>query len=299
MTMKRKSVFSFTLFPSVALMALAACGIGGCSHAGSAGPQSAGSTGLGRDGASVSSGGAQASRAASEHEDRATARLGTRWGERLDDHITRTVFERDVAEPDGAVAIYYNDASGLRSAGVDPKSGQFTRRPIPLLSGAVAVGVTDEEGVFGSRYLPSGRFHGKNFVRGYRDKRFGIEIANNTDQRVEVVCSVDGLDIMNGRPASIDNRGYIFAPGETATLQGFRSSLDEVHAFRFSGLDASYAERKYGDTSQAGVIGCAFFREEGSEKLARNFTDRHHHRGENWLEAEPFRHEFATAPDEE
>ena len=77
-------------------------------------------------------------------------------------------------------------------------------------------------------------------------------------QRYEVVASVDGLDVVDGRTASLDKRGYVVAPGSTLVIDGFRTSLDEVAAFRFGRVDASYAART-GQPANVGVIGVAIF----------------------------------------
>jgi aminopeptidase N len=53
---------------------------------------------------------------------------------------------------------------------------------------------------------------GRRHVEGRDGERYTIEIANRSGQRVEAVATVDGLDVMNGRPGTLDNRGYILGP---------------------------------------------------------------------------------------
>jgi hypothetical protein len=58
-------------------------------------------------------------------------------------------------------------------------------------------------------------------------------VRNESDARVEVVLSVDGLDVIDGRSASYRKRGYIIPPRGRINVDGFRQSMSEVAAFRF------------------------------------------------------------------
>ena len=55
-------------------------------------------------------------------------------------------------------------------------------------------------------------------------------------------------------------RGYILPAYGSATIDGFRTSLDQVATFRFSSVADSYAGR-LGQARDVGVIGVAFFPE--------------------------------------
>ena len=65
---------------------------------------------------------------------------------------------------------------------------------------------------------------------------------------------------MVARQAIDDKRGYVIAPYGEVTIDGFRTSLDQVATFRFSSVRDSYAGRK-GQDRNVGVIGVAFFPE--------------------------------------
>ena len=71
--------------------------------------------------------------------------------------------------------------------------------------------------------------------------------------------SVDGLDAMDGKPASFKKRGYVLAPFETLAVEGFRTSAATVAAFHFGGMSESYGHRRHGDTTNAGIVGVAVF----------------------------------------
>ena len=86
--------------------------------------------------------------------------------------------------------------------------------------------------------------HGeRQFVAGQPGDRYGLRVSNNTDGRLLVVLSVDGLNILTGETASYDQRGYVFRPHETYDLTGWRKSDTQVAAFTFAPLPQSYAAR--------------------------------------------------------
>jgi hypothetical protein len=111
------------------------------------------------------------------------------------------------------------------------------------------------------RRLPTFYQGGRSYVLGTIGDRYRIRVTNPTSRRVEAVVSVDGLDAIDGRTASYeDKRGYVIAPWSDVTIEGFRTSLDHVATFRFSSVRDSYAGRK-GQDRNVGVIGIAFFPE--------------------------------------
>jgi hypothetical protein len=79
------------------------------------------------------------------------------------------------------------------------------------------------------------------------------------------VVSVDGLDVLDGKPASTKRPGYVIAPGATVEIKGFRTSYEAVAAFKFSSVSQSYANTRHGDTRNVGVIGLAAYLEKGTD----------------------------------
>lgn len=110
------------------------------------------------------------------------------------------------------------------------------------------------------RELPVWRHDGRLFVAGKPGHRYGLRVTNNTDRRVLVVMSVDGVNILTGETAGWDQRGYIFGPHDTYDLNGWRKSLSEVADFAFARLPQSYAALT-GRPENVGVIGIAMFGE--------------------------------------
>jgi hypothetical protein len=134
----------------------------------------------------------------------------------------------------------------------DPRSSPYAP---PVLS-VPRVEVVDDD----MRTLPTFMHTGRRFVLGSVGERYSIRVVNPTPVRVEAVVSIDGLDAMDGRPASLTKRGYLIPAYGEVTIDGWRTSLEKVAAFRFSSVRASYAARTRHDQN-VGVIGVACFRE--------------------------------------
>lgn len=113
----------------------------------------------------------------------------------------------------------------------------------------------------GGRRLRTYGARGRSYVLGTVGERYRLHITNHSSRRVEAVVSIDGLDAIDGRTADfVHKRGYLIAPYADVTVDGFRTSLDDVATFRFSSVRDSYAGRK-GQDRNVGVIGVAFFPE--------------------------------------
>ncbi|MEA3210805.1 MAG: hypothetical protein QOE70_3862 [Chthoniobacter sp.] len=193
--------------------------------------------------------------------------LGTGWGEERDSQVSRTGFVRAEGNSPAAVdRIYYNDRAGLdamlaHEGGRERGAGGLVR----MAAGLVSAGLRDDSGGWLDGYWAGGR----RLIAGERGGRYEIVVRNDTRDRLEIVLSVDGLDVMDGRGASFRKRGYIVHAGDTLTVDGFRTSSSTVAAFRFSRVNRSYAALKHGDTRNVGVIGLAVFSERDPEVWRR------------------------------
>jgi hypothetical protein len=124
-----------------------------------------------------------------------------------------------------------------------------------------------------------------------------VVVKNETRKRLEVVLSVDGLDALDGESASVKKRGYILAPRETLSVEGFRVYDGSVAAFRFTNVGDTYAQRRHGQTGNVGVIGLAVFAEKwlGTPPANRRPENR------AWRRAEPSEipssRRYATPPE--
>src|ERR1700722_7902963 len=103
-------------------------------------------------------------------------------------------------------------------------------------------------------------YHGEYWVAGTPGARYAIQIRNRLGERMLAVTSVDGVNVVSGATAAWDQTGYVFSPGESYQITGWRKSDTEVAAFTFTASPNSYAERT-GRPANVGVIGVAIFRE--------------------------------------
>lgn len=105
---------------------------------------------------------------------------------------------------------------------------------------------------------------GATFVAGEIGERYLVRLVNDSADRLEVVVTVDGRDVLTGRVGDFKrDRGYVVEPFGEVVIDGFRRSLDHVAAFRFSSLRDAYAVRRGTSTRSRsiGVIGVAVFKE--------------------------------------
>lgn len=188
--------------------------------------------------------------------------LGTSYGEHRQSSASTSPFVRARARrPDQVLTLWYDNAAGLREM-VDWKGGFYDGTAWAQSSdGMVSVSLLDEYG----QGLQGVQVEEKQYAVGEAGQRYTIAVQNDSAYRFEAVASVDGLDVIDGDTAGYSKRGYIVEPYTTTVIDGWRTSMDAVAAFRFSSLEQSYADRK-GKGRNVGVIGVALF----GEKLRRS-----------------------------
>jgi hypothetical protein len=211
--------------------------------------------------------------------------LGTTWGESRDSPVHWVRFVRaDATRPLAVARLHYDDAAGVSAMAAD-------ERPIPaddgvrVAGGALRVRVLDDSGAPFLTFASGER----QYVMGRDGARYLIEVVNDTDERIEAVATVDGLDAMDGRRGSLAKRGYVIEPWSAYRITGFRRNEAEVAAFRFGAVADSYAART-GDDANVGVIGVAFFAERGARAQWPDQEAARRHR------ADPFPGRFASPP---
>lgn len=182
--------------------------------------------------------------------------LGTAFGETRSSSVDSVSFRRaDAHAPDVVFAIRYDDVSGIRQVARSQRERAFSASAMQR-QGDLSFGLLDAEG----HVLSAAGVGSELYAVGEPDARYSLAVANDSNITYEVVLSVDGLDVIDGRPAGFEKRGYVIDPFSSLVIDGWRTSEDTVAAFRFSSLEDSYAERT-GEGRNVGVIGAAFFRE--------------------------------------
>ncbi|MBK8253607.1 MAG: hypothetical protein IPK82_13190 [Polyangiaceae bacterium] len=213
--------------------------------------------------------------------------LGTEWGETLSSRITSTPFLRaDAGSPFASSSMFYNDAAGARAMANAAGTPRATAGMFSMGGGIVTMGLKDENGNALSGFVSGGN----NYVVGEAGSRYTIILRNKSQLRFEVVLSVDGLDVLDGKAASFSKRGYVLDPHGELEVDGFRQSTQAVAAFRFGSVQSSYSNQKHGETRNVGVIGVALFHERGTDPWSWNSDVDTRHR------ANPFPGQFATPP---
>lgn len=103
-------------------------------------------------------------------------------------------------------------------------------------------------------------WRGDRWIAGIPGHRYTLRLTNTTGERVLAVLSVDGVNAVSGEDADPGQAGYVLGPWESAEINGWRKSLDDVAQFAFTALPDSYAART-GRPDNVGIIGVAAFRE--------------------------------------
>ena len=126
--------------------------------------------------------------------------------------------------------------------------------------------------------LPFYRRNGELWVAGRPGARYGISIMAGDDgrsNRSEAVVTVDGINVITGQTASLQQTGYVIDNNQWQTITGWRKSDSEVASFHFTALPRSYAART-GRPDNVGVIGVAFYRERPRPQPVPEITRRWH-----------------------
>ncbi len=108
--------------------------------------------------------------------------------------------------------------------------------------------------------LPVHYHRGEYWVAGTPGAKYAIDIRNASGRRLLAVTSVDGVNVVSGETANVQQTGYVFGAYQRYDITGWRKSNSDVAAFEFTASPNSYAERT-GRPRDVGVIGVALFPE--------------------------------------
>lgn len=237
----------------------------------------------------------------SAYSDAASERpgLGTVFGENRHSPVREVSFERSSDSPSFIASMIYNDEQGV--ATLRSRLGRSYRADEPVFQsfaggrswGGVVVRVVDG----GGRMLPAYHLGERVLLVGESGERYSIEIDNHTEQRYEVLASVDGLDVVDGHIASLNKPGYVLSAHGHLRIDGFRRNLSEVAAFRFGSVRDSYASQtaEFGDR-HVGMIGVALYTERGAEPIERSRRLELEDDAAKRESADPFPGRFAQPP---
>jgi hypothetical protein len=124
--------------------------------------------------------------------------------------------------------------------------------------------------IVGSRPITQHIKDGQSYIEGRKGSEFTLRFKSYSSRRVKVVLSVDGIGVIDGKPAGVKSRGYIVDSFGTIDIPGWTLSQNKVAKFVFrpqgDSQDPTYVEalRQDGidvDASNQGVIGVMVFPE--------------------------------------
>ncbi len=127
----------------------------------------------------------------------------------------------------------------------------------------------DPSGHFELQVAPNGRaaadeypHQGSMWIEGREGSKYVLRFINRSPQRVCVIFSVDGLDVIKGQPAGPNSEGYIVDAGSTLEVPGWKLDSATAAEFYFNTIGKSYAAAGGAGTANVGVIGAMVFREQ-------------------------------------
>jgi hypothetical protein len=133
--------------------------------------------------------------------------------------------------------------------------------PGPLV--AVSVEIEGEPAPLFPAPDGSGRF----YLEAREGRRYALTLANRSADRLGVVVSVDGLNVISGARDEGRGRMYVLDPWQSTSVRGWRSSLQDVHEFSFVDERASYAARAGKANRKMGWIEVSVYREQDAVVL--------------------------------
>ena len=151
-----------------------------------------------------------------------------------------------------------------KRSGLFPAAGEWLKVGLVRYSGA----------------YPYYEVQGKRIVIGENGNHYEVRLENRTKKRLEVVLSVDGLNVLTGKAANPSQHGFVLEPRQTYDVDGFRKDSMNVRSFVFGSVARSQANAK-GGASNVGVIGLAVFEEDEVRVKAELLKEQQAREGAN------------------
>ncbi|QAV24383.1 hypothetical protein [Proteus hauseri] len=174
--------------------------------------------------------------------------LSTKWGESIQSEVQKVDAIRLSQQPYEIAAIHYqsgkssNNSQKIKWANLDP----------------INLSILAED----KKIIPLYQIKNNQYtLYGKENERYIIYLNNiNKQKSYEVVVTVDGLDVISGKSASYQNRGYLLRPGDDLFIEGFRKNEQQVAVFRFGLADEGYVNfNTEGDKKNIGIIYVSVF----------------------------------------
>jgi len=183
--------------------------------------------------------------------------LGTSAGSEQYSRLEQTRMIRKSNTPDAVESFHYNDEAGAKAM-AEIMGGSITKRSglFPATGERLKVGLVRYSSIY-----PHYDVSGKHIVIGENGSHYEIRLENHSKKRLEVVLSVDGLNVLSGKAASPSQNGFVLEARQSYNVDGFRKDSSTVRSFLFGSVSRSKAATK-GAAGNVGVIGLAVFEED-------------------------------------
>jgi len=146
------------------------------------------------------------------------------------------------------LAAFALTGSAVRAQGLHEASANLVTVSVQLDGQAAAL-------------YPSPDGSGRYYLEARTGSRYSVGLANRSAERVGVVLTVDGLNAISGARDAAPGRMYVLDPWQSTTVQGWRTSLQDVRQFTFVDERRSYATRTGQANEKMGWIEVAVYRE--------------------------------------
>jgi hypothetical protein len=158
-------------------------------------------------------------------------------------------------------AVIGAGAANAQSWNVEPRNERASR-PHSVVEGQIVDVQVRVEGATAPLYFRPGQFD-RHYFQAFRGRNYSLVVRNTTGRRVGVLIAVDGINVVNGGKSRLcrDEPMYVLDPYERAEINGWRSSLRDVHEFVFVDEERSYAERTGQANGDLGWIRVVAYRE--------------------------------------
>lgn len=179
--------------------------------------------------------------------------LGTQWGDGIESHVQGVSLKRINSIPLDIITIQYSSQD---------YKGKVISETM-LNHSKIGIAIIDDNG----NKLPLVKQYNDIKLQGKLGQSYQLFYRNYSSNTYEVIATVDGLDVINGKAGSLSNNGYILRPYDTLVIKGFRKSDSEVAAFTFSNSTDAYANyTDEGSAKNIGIIGTAIFQLEDDNR---------------------------------
>lgn len=99
------------------------------------------------------------------------------------------------------------------------------------------------------------------FIEGRSGSVYSLKITNRNPFKVLAIPSVDGLSVLDGKPASTNSKGYILNAYDSIEIPGWTVDDKTAAKFMFGAVKSSYSTQSGEGENNVGVLGLTVWKE--------------------------------------